>query len=211
MFISKNDICDNIKNSTLTKSPIHENSFINNSEDNDHIQSVNVKCGYKMDEMYKMNNLDKNNNIPNMGNFSNILDDQNEYKHVAEIPQYYNVSSSKKPEQSKLNNSIIYKQERKHKNREILNQYFHIDIKSKKEEEGVSKIVNALQFIEKNFPNKKKIIFCYHIMVSKCTEDELLKIIKQKKEKRKYKYRLCIIKWMYSRKRENRKNIIFSK
>ncbi|ETW37908.1 hypothetical protein PFTANZ_01339 [Plasmodium falciparum Tanzania (2000708)] len=179
----KNDICDNIKNSTLTKSPIHENSFINNSEDNDHIQSVNVKCGYKMDEMYKMNNLDKNNNIPNMGNFSNILDDQNEYKHVAEIPQYYNVSSSKKPEQSKLNNSIIYKQERKHKNREILNQYFHIDIKSKKEEEGVSKIVNALQFIEKNFPNKKKIIFCYHIMVSKCTEDELLKIIKQKKEK----------------------------
>ncbi|KAI4837445.1 DNA helicase [Plasmodium brasilianum] len=71
------------------------------------------------------------------------------------------------------------------RNRQVLNEMFRVDIKSKKEEEGLSKVVNAVEYIEKLFPGKKKIIFCYHLVVCKCIEEEVLKIIKKKKEKEK--------------------------
>ncbi|GAW81974.1 DNA helicase [Plasmodium gonderi] len=67
-------------------------------------------------------------------------------------------------------------------NRQILSEFFHVDIKSRKQEEGISKIVLSMKYIEENFPEKKKIIFCYHLIVCKCIEEELLKIIKKKKE-----------------------------
>ncbi|CRG93626.1 DNA helicase, putative [Plasmodium gallinaceum] len=97
------------------------------------------------------------------------------------------VENNLKSENKLGNNTIIYdnKKDKTKLNRQILNEYFNIDIKSKKEEEGISKIVNALQCIEKYFPQKKKIIFCYHIIVCKCIEEELLKIIRKKKEKDK--------------------------
>ncbi|SBT77869.1 DNA helicase, putative [Plasmodium ovale] len=62
---------------------------------------------------------------------------------------------------------------------------FHVCAKSKKEEEGLLKVVNALKYIETNFAEKKKIIFCYHLVVCKYIEEELLKIIKKKKENEK--------------------------
>ncbi|CRH01088.1 LOW QUALITY PROTEIN: DNA helicase, putative [Plasmodium relictum] len=85
-------------------------------------------------------------------------------------------------------NRILYDKEkdRAKLNRQKLNKFFNIDIKSKKEEEGLSKVVNALHCIEKYFPEKKKIIFCYHLVVCKCIEEELLKIIKKKKEKNEH-------------------------
>ncbi|KJP88911.1 hypothetical protein AK88_01405 [Plasmodium fragile] len=66
--------------------------------------------------------------------------------------------------------------------RQALSEFFQVKIKTKKVEEGLSKVIHAMRYIEENFPEKKKIIFCYHLTVCKCIEEELLKIIKRKKK-----------------------------
>ncbi|ANQ09354.1 DNA helicase [Plasmodium coatneyi] len=67
-------------------------------------------------------------------------------------------------------------------NRQALSEFFQVQIKSKKVEEGLSKVVHAMKYMEEHFPGKKKIIFCYHLNVCKCIEEELLKMIKRKKQ-----------------------------
>ncbi|CAA9989286.1 DNA helicase, putative [Plasmodium knowlesi strain H] len=67
-------------------------------------------------------------------------------------------------------------------NRQALSEFFHVEIKTKKVEEGLSKVVHAMKYMERHFPGKKKIIFCYHLNVCKCIEEELLKMIKRKKQ-----------------------------
>lgn len=64
--------------------------------------------------------------------------------------------------------------------REKLNKIYQVKLTSKKEEEGILKIKEGIEWIESHFPNEKKILLCYHLVICKCIEDELLKRIAKK-------------------------------
>ncbi|EUD66314.1 hypothetical protein C922_03230 [Plasmodium inui San Antonio 1] len=93
-------------------------------------------------------------------------------------------------------------------NIQALSESFKVQIKSKKMEEGLSKVVHAMKYMEEHFPGKKKIIFCYHITVCKYIEEELLQMIKRKKQTEQVIIDYVVVKGYLSEK-EKREKIQF--
>ncbi|SCO68346.1 DNA helicase, putative [Plasmodium vivax] len=93
-------------------------------------------------------------------------------------------------------------------NRKTLSEFFQVKIKSKKVEEGLSKVIHSMKYMEEHFPGKKKIIFCYHLTVCKCIEEELLKMIKRKKQTEQVIIDYVVLKGSLSEK-EKREKIQF--